>query len=269
QNADFNNLCANAPARDNLPNSALHATRVARSHDGFHVEQLFCKRTHNNPSIEPYLSLSQISSLTLRLPRTQGPEPQGIDLSRLTPTQDVLSFPHSLHLILGPPVDMYPSLLSLLRPTHLTISREPHLAGKLFAYFPMFRQLDRSGATDTAFLKWTTLKSINLVDCYPLSSGSLFQGRFIFEPVMFVDPVEITMDFSKAGPKTGLEEMHLRLLFMNCVTKGLAGVNEIKKLVVKVGSEEQRAEVEAGRAMVGGVLAVDEAEVRVVMEEEV
>ena len=48
---------------------------------------------------------------------------------------------------------------------------------------------------------------------------------------------------------------------MNCLTKGMLEVSELKKLVVKVGSEPHRRAVEAGRSMVGGFTVVDEAEV--------
>lgn len=154
-----------------------------------------------------------------------------------------------------------PTLLDLLNPHHVTISRGPHDPQTVSMYFPMFCQLDATGAMDDAMRRWTALQTIELVDCYPLSSGAIFLGRFVFEPVLFNAPIAITFDFTSAGPVTGLEDVHLQFLFMNCLTKGMLEVSELKKLVVKVGSEPHRRAVEAGRSMVGGFTVVDEAEV--------
>ena len=157
---------------------------------------------------------------------------------------------------------MHPTLLSILTPLHLTISRAALPVPKVFLYFPMFRQLDQKGATDLAIARWTMLHSITLHDVYLLSSGSIYLGRFAFEPVVFDAPVEIVFDFSNASEvESGLEDSHLRLLFMNFMTKGVTGVGQIGKLVVKVGSERQRELVERGRRMVGGFPVLDAAEV--------
>ncbi|KAK4699470.1 hypothetical protein P7C70_g6792, partial [Phenoliferia sp. Uapishka_3] len=234
-------------------------------HGPAHAEQLLWvssnKVTHeseSNPSIEPFLALSQIESLTLHLGPPQF-RPPNVYLDRISRTQSLAIIPlRSLHLVLRPDTGTYTSFLALFCPLHLTISREGHNPSARSAYFPMFLHPTRTSAADSVLQSWTSLKSITLVDCYPLSVST---GFFLFESVIFEEPVEIIFDFTNAGQNTGTDEVMFKLLFTNIMTKGVTRVSNLGKLVIKVGSEEDRKVVEEGRRLVHGFEAIDRAEV--------
>ncbi|KAL8292352.1 hypothetical protein RQP46_001818 [Phenoliferia psychrophenolica] len=205
------------------------------------VEQMFSARTHDNAAVSPFLSLSQIHSLKLKLPSAQSNTPQEIDLSRLGPTRPA-SFPHSLHLVLGAPGDLYPALLSLLTPSHVTISRnlDPSFASSTGHLPPMFPQLGNT--VSAAVTSWTMLRSIHLINTFPLASGHPHVARFIFLPIAFDEPLSITFSAT-----LGLEAGQLHNLWMNFITRGVVRIPNLRKLEVRVRSAEDKWEVEMGK----------------------